>query len=142
VFLKVAPDLGRGAVEDIVEAAVAFGLDGLIVSNTTVARPAGLTGRHGRESGGLSGAPLFGPSTRLLSEFHAASAGRLALIGVGGVGSAHEAYAKIRAGAQAVQIYSALAFDGPGLIPKLLAGLAGLLRADGFSTLAEAVGAG
>lgn len=142
IFLKVAPDLTAGAVGDIVETALTFGLDGLIVSNTTVARPASLRGRWRDETGGLSGAPLFEPSTRLLAEFHAAAAGRLTLIGVGGVGSAREAYAKIRAGASAVQLYSALAYQGPGLARRLASGLADLLRADGFRTLGDAVGAG
>jgi dihydroorotate dehydrogenase len=141
VFLKVAPDLVSGDVADIVETALAFGLDGLIVSNTTLARPASLRGRRRGEAGGLSGAPLFEPSTRLLAEFHAASAGRLALIGVGGIGSARQAYAKIRAGASAVQLYSALAFQGPGLVGRLRKELADLLRADGFSSLKDAVGA-
>ena len=141
VFLKVAPDLGAGAVEDIVEAAVAFGLDGLIISNTTIARPSGLQGPHRGEGGGLSGAPLFGPSTRLLAEFHAASAGRLALIGVGGIGSAQDAYAKIRAGASAVQLYSALAYQGPALIGRILRGLGDRLRADGFAQISQAIGA-
>jgi dihydroorotate dehydrogenase len=142
IFLKVAPDLAPGAVEDIVEAALTFGLDGLIVSNTTVDRPAGLRGRHRGESGGLSGAPLFEPSTRRLREFHAVAAGRLTLIGVGGVGSPREAYAKIRAGASAVQLYSALAYRGPGLVRRLAVGLASLLRADGFRALSEAIGVG
>jgi len=141
IFLKVAPDLATSEVTDIVEAALAFGLDGLIISNTTLARPASLSGRHRGEAGGLSGAPLFEPSTRLLAEFHAAASGRLALIGVGGVGSAREAYAKIRAGASAVQLYSALAYRGPGLIGRMSSGLAALLRADGFGSLGEAVGA-
>ena len=142
VFLKVAPDLGPGAAEDIVEAALAFRLDGLIVSNTTIARPPGLRGFHRGQAGGLSGAPLFEPSTRLLAEFHAIAAGRLALVGVGGVGSAGEAYAKIRAGASAVQLYSALALQGPGLVGRLLTDLAQRLRADGFASVRDAVGAG
>lgn len=141
LFLKVAPDLGLADIEDIVEAAVAFGLDGLIVSNTTIARPDGLRGAARGEAGGLSGAPLFEPSTQRLREFAAASAGRLTLIGVGGIGGPREAYAKIRAGAAAVQLYSALAFQGPGLVARLIDGLAALLRADGFSSVAEAVGA-
>lgn len=140
IFLKVAPDLESGEVGDIVEVAVAFGIDALIVSNTTIARPAGLASRHRGETGGLSGAPLFEPSTRLLAEFHAAAAGRLALIGVGGVASPEEAYAKIRAGAGAVQLYSALAYQGAGLVTRLISGLASLIRADGFSNVAEAVG--
>jgi len=141
VFLKVAPDLQADDIGDIVEAALAFGLDGLIVSNTTVARPETLRSPHRGESGGLSGAPLMGPSTRLLADFHAAACGRLALIGAGGVGSAEDAYAKIRAGASAVQLYSALALQGPGLVGRILTGLASRLRADGFNSLADAVGA-
>ncbi len=141
VFLKVAPDLTSADVADIVEAAVAFGLDGLIVSNTTIARPDHLRDAHRDETGGLSGAPLFGPSTRILGEFHQAAAGRLALIGVGGVGSPCEAYAKIRAGASAVQLYSAMVYHGPGLVGRLNRGLAALLRADGFARLGDAIGA-
>jgi len=142
LFLKVAPDLAPGDVDDIVETAVAFGLDGLIVANTTTARPGTLRGRHRGETGGLSGAPLFGPSTDLLRRFHSAAAGRLALIGVGGVGSGREAYGKIRAGANAVQLYTALAFRGPGLVRRLMRELADLVRADGFASVREAVGAG
>jgi dihydroorotate dehydrogenase len=141
LLLKVAPDLGAAEVEDIVETAVAFGLDGLIVSNTTLARPASLQSRRRGEAGGLSGAPLMEPSTRLLGQFHAAAAGRLALVGAGGVASGRDAYAKIRAGASAVQLYTALAYEGPGLVARLLAELAACLRADGFAGLAEAVGA-
>ena len=140
LFLKVAPDLGPGAVEDIVDTAVAFGLDGLIVSNTTIARPAGLTGAHRAETGGLSGAPLFEPSTRMLALFHAAAAGRLVLVGAGGVGSGAQAYDKIRAGASAVQLYTALVFQGPGLVTRIARDLAARLRADGFAGVADAVG--
>ena len=142
VFLKVAPDLAPGDVDDIVEAAVAFGLDGLIVSNTTVARPETLEGRWRGETGGLSGAPLFGPSTAILRDFHLASAGRLSLIGVGGIGSGRQAYAKIRAGAGAVQLYTALAYQGAGLVARVARDLAALLRADGFTSVSQAVGAG
>lgn len=141
IFLKVAPDLHESDVEDIVEAAVAHGLDGLIVSNTTVTRPAGLADPQRSETGGLSGAPLFDLSTRRLGEFHAVAGGRLALIGVGGIGSAAQAYAKIRAGASAVQLYSALVYEGPGLVARILWGLADRLRADGFARLEDAVGA-
>ncbi len=140
LFLKVAPDLGPGAVEDIVETAVAFGLDGLIVSNTTIERSPTLTGDHRRETGGLSGAPLFEPSTRMLARFYAAAGGRLVLIGAGGVGSGAQAYAKIRAGAAAVQLYTALVFQGPGLVTRIARDLAALLRADGFASVAAAVG--
>ena len=142
VFLKVAPDLAPGDVGDIVDAALAFGLEGLIVSNTTIARPESLLGAHRGEAGGLSGAPLFGPSTALLRDFHAAAAGRLSLIGVGGVGSARDAYAKILAGANAVQLYTALIYRGPGLVDRLRRELAALLRSDGFASVNDAVGAG
>jgi dihydroorotate dehydrogenase len=142
LFLKVAPDLAPGDVQDIVEAALTFRLDGLIVSNTTIARPASLRGSRRDEAGGLSGAPLFGPSTALLREFHAAAAGRLCLIGVGGISSGRDAYAKIRAGANAVQLYTALVYGGPGLVVRLRRELAALLRSDGFASVAEAVGTG
>jgi len=141
VFLKVSPDLREADVVEIAEAALRYGLDGLIVSNTTVARPAGLRGVHRGEAGGLSGAPLMGPSTRLLGDFHQAAGGRLTLIGVGGVRDGADAYAKVRAGASAVQFYSALVFAGPGLILSIRRDLAARLRADGFSRVAEAVGA-
>jgi dihydroorotate dehydrogenase len=141
IFLKVAPDLNDGDVEDIVEAAARHRLDGLIVANTTLARPESLRGRAKAETGGLSGAPLMVPSTALLGRFHAAAAGRLSLIGVGGVASGADAYAKIRAGADAVQLYTALAYRGPGLVRDIKRELAALLRADGFAAVAEAVGA-
>jgi dihydroorotate dehydrogenase len=141
VFLKVAPDLDDTAVEDIAQAAARFGLNGLIVANTTVARPPDLLGRARGESGGLSGAPLMAASTRLLGLFHQATAGGLTLIGVGGIASGADAYAKIRAGASAVQLYSALVFHGPELATTVRRELAERLRADGFRTVAEAVGA-
>lgn len=141
MFLKVAPDLTDGEAEAIVATVLANGLEGIIVSNTTIARPP-LASSLRDEAGGLSGAPLTGPSTEMLRRFVALAAGRLALIGVGGVGSGAEAYAKIRAGAQAVQLYSALVFEGPGLVTRIKRELAERLRADGFRTVAEAVGAG
>ena len=114
----------------------------MIVSNTTVARAPSLRDAGRGEAGGLSGAPLFGPSTALLREFHAAAAGRLSLIGVGGISSGRDAYAKIRAGANAIQLYTALVYEGPGLVTRLRRDLAALLRADGFASVAEAVGVG
>ena len=140
MFLKVAPDLEEGEVQAITEAVAANGLSGIIVSNTTVARPE-LISAHRGEAGGLSGAPLTNLSTRVLSSFAAASGGRLTLIGAGGVGSGAEAYAKIRAGASAVQLYSALVVEGPGLVGRIKRELAQCLRADGFTTVAAAVGA-
>lgn len=140
IFLKVAPDLEDGEVETITEVVVAQGLSGIAVSNTTVARPA-LKSKFAGETGGLSGAPLTTLSTQMLSRFAQASAGRVALIGVGGIGSGADAYAKIRAGAAAVQLYSALVFEGPGLVTRIKRDLVALLRADGFTSLSAAVGA-
>jgi dihydroorotate dehydrogenase len=142
MFLKIAPDLTEAQALAISEAAVRFGLDGLIISNTTIERPATLRGTSRAEAGGLSGKPLFEPSTRLLAAVHAASAGRLTLIGVGGIASGRDAYAKVRAGASAVQLYTALALHGPGLAPTIKRDLAALLSADGFTRFEEAVGAG
>jgi dihydroorotate dehydrogenase len=140
MFLKVAPDLEEGEVETITETVVAHGLAGIMVSNTTVSRPWLRSSFHG-QTGGLSGAPLFELSTAVLRRFADAAAGRLALVGVGGIGSGAEAYAKIRAGAQAVQLYSALVFEGPGLVTRIKRDLAQRLKADGFRALRDAVGA-
>uniref|UniRef100_UPI0025D2748A quinone-dependent dihydroorotate dehydrogenase n=1 Tax=uncultured Caulobacter sp. TaxID=158749 RepID=UPI0025D2748A len=116
IFLKVAPDLEDGEVEAIVETVVGAALDAIIVSNTTIARPDTLKSTFAGESGGLSGAPLLAASTQVVKRFHAAAAGRVALIGAGGIASGADAYAKIRAGARAVQLYSALVYGGPGLV--------------------------
>jgi dihydroorotate dehydrogenase len=140
MFLKVAPDLEDGEAEAIVEVVTAHGLAGVIVSNTTVGRPQ-LRSRHGQESGGLSGAPLFELSTQMLRRFAEAAGGRLVLIGAGGVASGADAYAKIRAGASAVQLYSALVYEGPGLVGRIKRELAQILQAEGFRSLSEAVGA-
>jgi dihydroorotate dehydrogenase len=140
MFLKVAPDLEDGEVEAIVETVAANGLSGIIVSNTTISRPP-LKSTQAGEAGGLSGAPLTELSTRMLRTFGQASAGRVALIGVGGIGSGADAYAKIRAGACAVQLYSALVFEGPGLVSRIKRELATRLRADGFKSVQDAVGA-
>ena len=141
IFLKVAPDLTADEIALIVEASLNHRIDALIVSNTTLDRPAGLRSVHRAEAGGLSGAPLTARATAALQAAAEASAGRLPLIAVGGIGSGAEAYARIRAGACAVQIYSALIYDGPGLVGRIKRDLAGRLRADGFSTVLEAASA-
>jgi dihydroorotate dehydrogenase len=141
VFLKVAPDLDEAEIEAITETAVAFGLDAIIVGNTTISRPGDLKSPHKGEAGGLSGAPLMTRSTAVLGRFHQAAAGRIALVGAGGIASGADAYAKIRAGAGAVQLYSALALQGPGLIGRIARDLAARLTADGFTSVAQAVGA-
>jgi len=140
IFLKVAPDLDYGQIERVVEQARLYGMNAIIVSNTTIARPSDLKSVHKGEGGGLSGAPLFQPSTEILKEFYAAAKDKIDLIGVGGISSGAEAYAKIRAGAKAVQLYSALVFQGPGLVSDINKDLKARLKADGFSSIAEAVG--
>lgn len=140
MFLKVAPDLEDAEIEAICEVVAAHGLAGVIVANTTLARP-GLRSSHRDETGGLSGAPLMVPSTEVLRRFYASSKGRFLLIGAGGIGSGADAYAKIRAGAAAVQLYSAMAFEGPGLVVRIKRELATRLRADGFRSVQEAIGA-
>ncbi len=141
IFLKVAPDLEDGEVEAIVETVVDAGLDAIIVSNTTIARPETLKSAQAGEGGGLSGAPLLEPSTQVLKRFHAAAGGRVTLIGAGGIADGAGAYAKIRAGASAVQLYSALVYGGPGLVTRIKRDLAARLRADGFTAVEDAVGA-
>jgi dihydroorotate dehydrogenase len=141
IFLKVAPDLDGDEITAIVEAAVAHRIDAIIVGNTTTARPRTLTSPHRAETGGLSGAPLMAPSTEVLRHFFAAARGRLKLIGTGGIATADDAYAKILAGASAVQLYSAMVYAGPGLIGAIRRDLAALLAADGYRCVADAVGA-
>ncbi|MGB0919715.1 MAG: quinone-dependent dihydroorotate dehydrogenase [Alphaproteobacteria bacterium] len=141
IFLKIAPDLDQEALSDIVDVAVWTGITGLVISNTTLARPKTLQSLHAGEAGGLSGVPLFDASTKMLGDAYRASGGRLTLIGVGGVASGADAYAKIRAGASLVQLYSALVYAGPQLIQTLLSDLVELLKRDGFKSVQEAVGA-
>lgn len=141
LLVKVAPDLSADDRRDIAAVALATELDGLIVSNTTLARPPQLKSRHRGEAGGLSGRPLLAPSSEILADFYRLTEGRLLLVGVGGIDSGAAAYAKIRAGASLLQLYSALVYEGPALIGRILSELALLLRADGFQSLAQAVGA-
>ncbi len=141
VFLKIAPDLISDEVAMIVEASIAHHIDGLIVSNTTLERPQTLRSSQASETGGLSGAPIRPFAEKALRAAAEAAQGRLPLIAVGGIDSGAEAYARIRLGASAVQVYSALIYEGPGLVGRIKHDLAARLRADGFSTLSEAVGA-
>ena len=141
LLLKIAPDIDERAMDDIAEVTLAAGIDGLIVSNTTVTRPHGLKSVHAGEPGGLSGAPLFPPSTAVLKAMRERVGTPLALVGTGGVSSGAEAYAKIRAGASLVQLYTALAYRGPGLIAQIKGDLRACLARDGFATIADAVGA-
>ncbi|WP_333713934.1 quinone-dependent dihydroorotate dehydrogenase [Yoonia sp.] len=139
VFLKIAPDLSLAELEDIARVADASGVSGIVATNTTLARD-GLHGPHKTEAGGLSGQPLFERSTRVLAQLAGMTA--LPIIGVGGVGSAEQAYQKIRAGAAAVQLYTALVYGGISLAGEIAHGLDGLLARDGFASVAEAVGSG
>jgi dihydroorotate dehydrogenase len=139
VFLKIAPDLSDPELSEIADVALASGLSGIIATNTTLTRD-GLQSPHREQAGGLSGAPLFEKSTRVLARLSKVTEGKLPLIGVGGIGSAEDAYAKICAGASAVQLYSALVYEGMSLVGDIARGLDALLTRDGFATVAEAVG--
>ena len=139
VFLKIAPDLEAAEIALIVEASLDHGIDALIVSNTTLDRPDSLRSADRAEAGGLSGVPLKARARAALRAAAEAGDGRLPLIAAGGIDSGAEAYARIRAGASAVQLYSALIYDGPALIGRIKRELAACLRADGFSTVSEAV---
>ena len=140
LLVKVAPDLSEAGLEAVVEAAVTYGLDGLIVANTTIARPDTLQSRHAGETGGLSGAPLMGPSTAMLARAHRLAGDRLMLIGCGGVATGADVLAKLRAGARLVQVYTAFAYAGPALVPRLKRELLAALRAEGFADVTSAVG--
>ena len=140
LFVKVAPDLEPADFDTIARIAINGGVDGLIVSNTTITRPA-LASRHRGETGGLSGAPLASLALIALQNFAHATGGALPLIAAGGIASGTEAYARIRAGANAVQLYSALVYAGPGLVTRIKTDLAALLRRDGFASVDDAVGA-
>jgi dihydroorotate dehydrogenase len=141
IFLKVAPDLTEVDAHRITDSVQRAGLDGIIVSNTTVERPSDLRSHNRSEAGGLSGAPLLEASTRVLRWFHAAHDEKLVLIGAGGVATGDDVYAKIRAGACVVQLYTALIYKGPGLVRRIKRDLAARLRADGFVSVVEARGA-
>ncbi|HAL06505.1 MAG TPA: dihydroorotate dehydrogenase (quinone) [Brevundimonas sp.] len=141
VFLKIAPDLIGEEIGMIVEASIAHRIDALIVSNTTLERPASLRSAFAGESGGLSGAPLKPFALKALEAAAEAAGGRLPLIAVGGIASGEDAFARIRAGASAVQVYSALIYEGPGLIGRIKRDLAARLRAEGFAGMAEATAA-
>ncbi len=140
LLLKIAPDLAPEDRVDLAHAALASHVDGLVIANTTVARPASLRSPEAHEPGGLSGRPLRAPATALLGEMYRLTQGRLPIIGVGGIESGADAYEKIRAGASLVQLYTALVYHGPGLVLRIKRELEALLARDGFTRLAEAVG--
>ncbi|WP_050661651.1 quinone-dependent dihydroorotate dehydrogenase [Roseovarius tolerans] len=139
VFLKIAPDLSDTELSEIADVARASGISGIIATNTTLDRD-GLRSDARDQAGGLSGRPLFEKSTRVLARLSQLTGGEMPLIGVGGVGSAEDAYAKICAGAHAVQLYSALVYEGLSLVSNIAKGLDAALERDGFASVAEAVG--
>lgn len=141
IFLKVAPDLADGDPQRIVRAAIDHGIDGIIVSNTTISRPA-LKSRYAHEAGGLSGAPLRSLALDSLRRFRRASGGEIPLIGAGGISNADDAWERIRAGASLVQLYSAMVYEGPRIAARIARALALRLDREGFSSVAEAVGDG
>jgi dihydroorotate dehydrogenase len=142
LLVKLSPDLNDSEMRDIAEAVLAAGVDGLIIGNTTVTRPPALKSAERNAQGGLSGRPLFALSTACLAAMYRFTGGRVPIIGCGGIASGADAYAKIRAGASLVQLYSALLFEGPGLVRRVNSELAALLRRDGFRSVADAVGTG
>jgi dihydroorotate dehydrogenase len=139
IFLKIAPDLAPDDLAALAEVALSSGLSGIIATNTTLSRE-GLRARQASETGGLSGAPLFEKSTRVLAQFSKLTQGKLPLIGVGGISNAEQAYAKIRAGASAVQIYTAMVYQGLSVAADIAKGLDTLLARDGYTNIAQAIG--
>ncbi|MBX9932515.1 MAG: quinone-dependent dihydroorotate dehydrogenase [Methylobacterium sp.] len=141
ILLKIAPDITLDALDAMTATALRRGIQGLVVSNTTIARPASLSEADlARETGGLSGRPLFGAATRLLAETYLRVGDTIPLVGVGGIDSAEAAWTKIRAGASLLQLYSALVYSGPGLVGSIKAGLVARLRAEGAASLRAVVG--
>ena len=139
VFLKIAPDLNDAEIAEIAAVAQDAGVDGIIATNTTLSRD-GLVSRRKDQAGGLSGRPLFAPSTRVMARLYRETGGTLPLIGVGGIASAADAYAKIKAGASAVQLYTAMVYSGLSLAHRIARGLDEMLAHDGFETVKDAVG--
>jgi dihydroorotate dehydrogenase len=140
LLVKIAPDLVDNDLQDIATLALQLKLAGLVVTNTTITRPSSLQGKAKNELGGLSGAPLFALSTRILQDMYRLTQGQVPLIGVGGITSGADAYAKIRAGASLVQLYTAMIYQGPYLVAAIKKDLATRLRSDGFTSLQAAVG--
>ena len=140
VLLKIAPDLSESELDDIVAVSRARGIDGMIVSNTTIARSQLLISSQARESGGLSGKPLFAASTRVLAQTYQRVEGQFPLVGVGGVQDAEAALSKLEAGASLIQLYSALVYHGPNLVTEINKGLADRLNAEGLPNLSSLIG--
>lgn len=142
LLVKLAPDLPDTGLEAVVQVCLEAGVDGLIISNTTIARPPTLRDPNARQAGGLSGAPLFARSTEMLARAAALARGRLVLIGCGGIRTGADVFAKLRAGASLVQIYTEFAYAGPALLPRLKAELKAELAAHGYASVTDLIGAG
>lgn len=140
LFLKLAPDLTEAQSDDIAQTCLACGIDGLILSNTTLARPKILPDAFAQQQGGLSGSLLTDPSTDIIARFYTLTSGRIPIIGIGGVHDAHTAYEKIKAGATAIQLYTGMVYHGPALVTDILNALPSYLEKDGFNSIAEATG--
>lgn len=140
LLVKIAPDLDDDEIKAVAKVALDSKLDGLIVSNTTLDRPDSLQSKHRDETGGLSGKPLTEKATAVLGAVYKATNGAIPLVGVGGISNAEDAWAKIRAGASLVQLYSALVYQGPGMIDGLLNGMERLMQEQGFASLQDAIG--
>ncbi|MFT7569280.1 MAG: dihydroorotate dehydrogenase [Paracoccaceae bacterium] len=141
LIIKIAPDLDDSERADIAAVIMETGVDGMTVANTTIQRPADMTDPETQEAGGLSGAPLFPIALQIVGDMYHLTEGKVPIIGCGGVASGADAYAMIRAGASVVQLYTALVFHGPALIPRIKRELTALLKQDGFQHVADAVGA-
>lgn len=140
IFVKLAPDLDDAKIKELAQAVIDGGVDGLILSNTTLDRPTRLDSNFAAEKGGLSGRPLTQKSTDIVRKFYRATGGTLPIIGVGGISSAADAYAKVKAGASLVQLYTGLIYKGPTIAREINRGLVELLRADGYAHISDAVG--
>ena len=140
ILIKISPDLNEEQKRDIALTSLAQGVDGLIISNTTLKKTNLLKDFNKNEIGGLSGKPLFVPSTIMLKEMYSFTGGKIPLIGVGGISSGRDAYEKIKSGASLVQIYTSLVYEGPQIVNKINKELSYLLQADGFMNINEAIG--
>ena len=141
LLVKIAPDLSPSELEDVARISLASKIDGLVVNNTTIARPSSLSSKHKQETGGLSGAPLKERSLEVLKEVYRLTEGKIKLISVGGVDSGDDVYSRMKAGASLVQVYTAITFAGPGLASRINDRLADLLERDGISSVESIVGA-
>jgi dihydroorotate dehydrogenase len=140
IFLKVAPDLEKGQVEEIAKIVLKHKVDGVIISNTTISRDFNLKSEFKNEEGGLSGKPLFEKSNKVLSDFYRILKGRVLIIAVGGISDSEDVYKKIKLGANLVQIYSALIYEGFGVVEEINEGLSRMIKRDGFLNISQAVG--